>query len=566
MGTSDDEDNMLPEWLQGCASGAKCAKQWDEGMRAKWKRADWSARFPNVMSPVSVEQRCECDSSETQQAAEWAPDGKRVEPDSSNSSLAPTTHAPPGWWTTVLASGSIKPPFEDVRRHVCDTGVQLTRPLSGNQPSEMLNMSKWLFGCEAPEYEDAPVTCSKKESCSNDCEDTPCALLADNFDGRAPECSWVTRDSCDYFATLSEFDGIGHVYNALSFVQNDENKRGRYRPYGRFFEEHFDRNGVHLKLPNLQEGASLYCHQIQFADMASFASPEELWDKQYQCFEIPALDDWFNVASKLPVEKGHECIELQVDSSVAGKARSAAALSRERYWQVDRNLTCGRPEGAVQIALHLRLGDLVPEMIGQGDEERYKEHFTDRLDESLTNFKTVLDIIARVAAAFKTRKSALHIMVVTDSPVSIVEKVAEPYGLKVEPGRSYNDGVAEHTVAKVSLVEQGADVELDFLGDSNPLVGAHCLSAADVLVAPTGNFGLMTMALSRGLVLASNEALHAWAVQIIQAQNDGTQFAGLLDELSSAESDPDQVYTSVEGQPAVNADGWATAAPECPQQ
>jgi len=121
-------------------------------------------------------------------------------------------------------------------------------------------------------------------------------------------------------------------------------------------------------------------------------------------------------------------------------------------------------------------------------------------------------------------------------------------------------------VAKVSSAEQGADVELDFLGDSNPLVGAHCLSAADVLVAPTGNFGLMCEALSRGRVLDSNEALRAWAEQITQAQDDGTQFAGLLDELSSAESDPDQVYTSVEGQPSVNADGWATAAPECPQQ
>ena len=572
-------DHMLPKFLQRCASDAECAKKWDEGIRAEWKRTDWSARFPNVMPPVPIEQQCECDFSETQQAAEWAPDGKRIEQDSSNSSPNPATHAPathavkphaaPGWWASTLASGPFKPPFKDVQRHVCDTGVQLTQTLSPGI-SEMANLSKWLFGCEAAEYEDTPATCGKRESCWNDCEDTPCARLADYFDGRAPECSWVTRESCDYFARLHEFDGIGHVYNALSFIRNDENKRGLYRPYGRFFEEHFDRNGVHLKLPNLPHGASLYCHQIQFADLSSFASPEEVWDKQYQCFKIPPLDDWFNVASTLPVRegnKGHECLELQVANP--GKARSAASLSRERYWQVDRNLTCGRPKGAVQIAMHLRLGDLVPEMVGEGDEDaqkRYKIHFSDRLDESLTNFKTAFDMIARVAAAFKTRKSALHVLVVTDSPVSVVKKVAEPYGLKVQPGRSYNDGVAEHTVAKVSSAEQGADVELDFLGDSNPLVGAHCLSAADVLVAPTGNFGLMCEALSRGRVLDSNEALRAWAEQITQAQDDGTQFAGLLDELSSAESDPDKVFTSVEGQPSVNADGWATAAPECPQQ
>ena len=102
-----------------------------------------------------------------------------------------------------------------------------------------------------------------------------------------------------------------------------------------------------------------------------------MWDRQYECNLVPPLDRWFNLKSELyepHIErKEDQCVQWTVDQSQASEESSEQPLDwsnylRERYWAGHRPMiTCGREvaqRSNWELALHLRLGDLIAPVIG----------------------------------------------------------------------------------------------------------------------------------------------------------------------------------------------------------
>ena len=247
---------------------------------------------------------------------------------------------------------------------------------------------------------------------------------------------WQLSD-CSIFGYVLIFDGLGHYFNKLRTLLLREHRRGVFHGYESFFEEFVGRSAVHLKLPNLPGNASLYCHQKQLASEESFASNEDFWDRQYECNLVPPLDRWFNLQSELYEphikKKEDQCVQWRVErdneqseqeaapqeaanateanrlhpqqlaaeGDLAGKTKTPDWRNylRERYWAGHRPMiTCGREVASRsnwELALHLRLGDLIAPVIGPGDSRR-EAHYGDRAAQAARGLTRALSLLSHV--------------------------------------------------------------------------------------------------------------------------------------------------------------------------
>ena len=248
------------------------------------------------------------------------------------------------------------------------------------------------------------------------------------------------------------------------------------------------RSAVHLKLPNLPGNASLYCHQKQLASEESFASNEDMWDRQYECNLVPPLDRWFNLKSELyepHIErKEDQCVQWTVDQSQASEESSEQPLDwsnylRERYWAGGRPMiTCGREVASRsnwELALHLRLGDLIAPVIGPGDsvaQGKREAQYSERAAQAARGLARAFSILSQVQMTMRNASQAtkFRTLVVSDSPFSVVKDfLSEEAGVQMTVERTFHDDVATFTDV-LARFSDGA-LRLSFMNeDANPLV------------------------------------------------------------------------------------------------
>jgi hypothetical protein len=466
--------------------------------------------------------------------------------------------------TAILQTPAYKPPLADVVRHVCDNRVR--RACSSERDKELCEASNSLLQAMPPTMFSCPEDDIVQTSVVHYSGSTTCSLLDDivSFSTRAPleaTCEKWKLSGCSIFGYVLIFDGLGHYFNKLRTLLLREHRQGVFHGYESFFEEFVGRSAVHLKLPNLPGNASLYCHQKQLASEESFSNDEDFWEQQYVCNLVPPLDHWFNLQSELYHSKrgDEQCVQWQVNNStanssvesnladpaeppqtgkVAGSPTEAEAsvgltadwrnFLRERYWAGRRPMiTCGREvsqRSNWELAIHLRLGDLIAPVIGPGDTQR-EHHYSERAAQGASGLKRVLSLLSHIQTTLRNSSAAFSFrsLVVSDSPFAVVKDfLRAEAGIHLSVQRRYNDDVATF----IDVIAQFSDVapsprfadersfKLSFMNeDANPLVAMHCLAAADALVLPSeqgdkpSSFALMAAALSRGSVIPSIEHL-----------------------------------------------------------
>ena len=93
---------------------------------------------------------------------------------------------------------------------------------------------------------------------------------------------------------------------------------------------------------------------------------------------------------------------------------------RERYWAAHRPMiTCGREvaqRSNWEVALHLRLGDLIAPVIGPGDSRR-EAHYSERAAQAARGLTRALSLLSHVQTTMRNASAATQFrtLVVSDS-------------------------------------------------------------------------------------------------------------------------------------------------------
>ena len=191
-------------------------------------------------------------------------------------------------------------------------------------------------------------------------------------------------------------------------------------------------------------------------------------NRQYECNLVPPLDRWFNLQSELYEphikKKEDQCVQWRVErdneqseqeaapqeaanateanrlhpqqlaaeGDLAGKTKTPDWRNylRERYWAGHRPMiTCGREVASRsnwELALHLRLGDLIAPVIGPGDSRR-EAHYGDRAAQAARGLTRALSLLSHVQTTMRNASAAsqFRTLVVSDSPFGVVKKFLE---------------------------------------------------------------------------------------------------------------------------------------------
>ena len=255
-----------------------------------------------------------------------------------------------------------------------------------------------------------------------------------------------------------------------------------------------------------------------------------MWDRQYECNLVPPLDRWFNLKSELyepHIErKEDQCVQWTVDQSQASEESSEQAgprspspdphglnlarqphpkrlaakggkgtkgalagktqppddwsnYLRERYWAGGRPMiTCGREVASRsnwELALHLRLGDLIAPVIGPGDsvaQGKREAQYSERAAQAARGLARAFSILSQVQMTMRNASQAtkFRTLVVSDSPFSVVKDfLSEEAGVQMKVERTFHDDVATFTDV-LARFSDGA-LRLSFMNeDANPLV------------------------------------------------------------------------------------------------
>ena len=303
-----------------------------------------------------------------------------------------------------------------------------------------------------------------------------------------------SRLSCPYHDITSEWDGLGHVFVHFWKGLARSIARGWARQHSHFFPESVTRAAIHLRaFDGLYANASVYCHQLLYESRHSW-SQEDMIRSRFECHHIPELDEWFALRQhdampdcSAPFEVG---AELHSDSA-------AEAFLRSRYWKLHSSLParlpCGfddaRQHGSrrLRVSVHFRLGDLIRPTPSDNratwtaaNFRKEKVAYADRRDESVRGFGNAMRVLANASAELAVGRSplALQVLVVSDSSFTelATEVRARLPPLELRLARYYSDDIARYIVARVEPL----GLEINLLESSNPLLGAHCLAAADV--------------------------------------------------------------------------------------
>jgi len=208
-------------------------------------------------------------------------------------------------------------------------------------------------------------------------------------------------------------------------------------------------------------------------------------------------------------------------------ALKPADFLRERYWARKRPAISCRAAlrarkhgggGDWDVAVHLRLGDLIAPAVGTGDASRdgRSDNWAERAANTAKGMATILRSLCRLKAAMKAA-SAEHrfvSLVVSDTPFDVVRGFLKRHaGIQIWETHADHDEYASYTIAK-AVLDSGDSMELSFMSaTANPLVSMHCLAAADALVLPfhagdelgPSSFALMAANLGRGSVIQTAE-------------------------------------------------------------
>ena len=208
-------------------------------------------------------------------------------------------------------------------------------------------------------------------------------------------------------------------------------------------------------------------------------------------------------------------------------ALKPADFLRERYWARKRPAISCRAAlrarkhgggGDWDVAVHLRLGDLIAPAVGTGDASRdgRSDNWAERAANTAKGMGSILRSLSRLKAAMKAA-SAEHrfvSLVVSDTPFDVVRGFLKRHaGIQIWETHADHDEYASYTIAK-AVLDSGDSMELSFMSaTANPLVSMHCLAAADALVLPfhagdelgPSSFALMAANLGRGSVIQTAE-------------------------------------------------------------
>ena len=398
-------------------------------------------------------------------------------------------------WPKLLAAPPVEPDFEKVRQHVCKSRHRIK------------------------------VTGIDKLGVNTSC-------MRDAF--RCPDLPPLqSAKVCDFQDDmhLGSWDGLGHVGSTLFAALARQMEDGRLRQRSTYFSEAVTTRAAHLRgWEGLQSNTSLYCHQSQAPD--NRCTPESLFSHQLECYLVPPLDEWFGLTT--PGLTTPNCTE-PFDAGVAVSHRASPLKGGEleyhtqgatgaqeklrlRYWAVHsalrKHVTCGFDhDSALKVSLHVRLGDLIrPSAANRSeitDKQKHKrdKNFADRATVSVRDICDVLLLLDDVAAALGSRPAPrrVHVLVVSDSPFDELVTAVEAGCAEVRFHRKrvYSDGIAMHVVARLEMRGGGEERlgEVDFLQGGHPLLGLHCLAAADVLPRSKSNFGEFAARFSRGRVV-----------------------------------------------------------------
>ena len=124
---------------------------------------------------------------------------------------------------------------------------------------------------------------------------------------------------------------------------------------------------------------------------------------------------------------------------------------RERYWAAHRPMiTCGREvaqRSNWEVALHLRLGDLIAPVIGPGDSRR-EAHYSERAAQAARGLTRALSLLSHVQTTMRNASAATQFrtLVVSDSPYAVVSAfLKEQADVHLTVERAYHDDVATFT-------------------------------------------------------------------------------------------------------------------------
>lgn len=289
------------------------------------------------------------------------------------------------------------------------------------------------------------------------------------------------------------FDGLGH-FGCRIFAATRHGERTDNDII--FFKEDLTMTSIHLKDVALGPGGtntgSILCHQKSFDGFDVENFDPAVFFARYQCHMIPDLDEWFNFKAQ----------DMKNQKKIHDKIKRPLYESAYRSAHRDKLISCGagaqitRKGGSVvQVAVHLRLGDLlpnngmylVPKQRGRHIRVRYKaatEQYL-KLFQFLSGLKEYMN-------SNRGGRRTLEVLVVSDSPVQTIAIIFETMGIMVEIISKEFDGVANYTLGAANMAKERVDdgleiqltsqVKLRFLGNSNPLVALHCLVESDILV------------------------------------------------------------------------------------
>lgn len=139
-----------------------------------------------------------------------------------------------------------------------------------------------------------------------------------------------------------------------------------------------------------------------------------------------------------------------------------------------------------EVALHLRLGDLLANSAGAMS----NQNFTSRVEQELFNFREALHVLAKVRQDVNdlVSKTALapsplpprslnthvHVLIMSDSSPAVIAKQLRPHGITIEVVQEWDDGVSDLTTCTLDADGIGTPITVDFLGRKP--VGSTALS------------------------------------------------------------------------------------------
>lgn len=375
-------------------------------------------------------------------------------------------------WRELLASDSFNAPVEPILRRMCKLSEE--RLSIFNQTNGLKNSLRLgeLFPCG-----------SERNQRRNKEDDPKVTLLSH-----------------------TEFDGLGHFgYRVAREYRRLIRVRQTLQNDYSFFKEDFTMSTIHLKNVALGPGgnnvSSILCHQKSFGSFnnenrtVAYSTYQAEFFSRYECHLIPDLDEWFNF------------VALKTRRNPSGEEDVSLAYAAVRR---DKLISCGAKakitstgKSIVQVAIHLRLGDLVPDNDMQSDWSQKKiDHIMQRYNSTLRQYYKLFQFFFNLEDYMNSKQGGwriLDLLVVSDSSFQTIAKVLKSVGIEIVS----KDGVAHYRLTGLKMtaadmakervddslkIQRTRQMKIRFLGDSNPLVAFHCLTDADILVKDSISF------------------------------------------------------------------------------